>query len=657
MSSPLQLSPGLVFDTRSVVIAISGLFGGPITAIITALTSSIYRIWLGGVGVPPGIATAVVSGAIGVLFYYWRKRWTTPSNPAWFYLFGLLVHGAMLLCMFTLPQELAWQTIRKMALPVMIIFPVVTLLLAMLLAELEKQIQTERRMRESEKQFRILFEQAVDAIFVSDFDGNLRDVNQASCASLGYSREELLKLRVQDVDANFPSQEMLQQFWKERLKDGKPSTFESVHRRKDGSTFPVEIRAGFIEYSSQPLVLGLSRDISERQEAELKRKKLEAELHQAKKMESIGLMAGGVAHDLNNILSGIVGYPELLLNDLPEDSKLRKPIEAIKDSGSRAAAIVADLLTVARGVASTRKLQDLNSLTQEYLNSPEHKTLVSLYPKITFKHQLTAARPQILCSSVHVKKCLMNLVTNASEAVDDSGMVFISTKNQSVEEDTAAEYRIKSGEYIVLEVCDNGHGIKKKDLDRIFEPFYTKKLMGRSGTGLGLTVVWNTMNDHNGIVLVENGDKGTCFKLFFPVGKEIMPTPSGSNDIENLTGNGEHILLVDDELYLRDIGSQMLQHLGYKVDSVSSGELAVQFIKNNPVDLIVLDMLMEPGMNGRQTFEEIIKLYPDQKAVVASGYSESEDVKATLKLGAGGFIMKPYSTVQFGRVIKDVLKG
>ncbi len=389
----------------------------------------------------------------------------------------------------------------------------------------------------------------------------------------------------------------------------------------------------------------------------IEKKQIEEKLHQAKKMESIGLMAGGVAHDLNNILSGVTGYSELILHDLPADSKLRQPIEAIRDSGSRAATVVADLLTVARGAASTRESHSLNSLAQEYLNSPEYKALESLYPKITYQNRLTAVHSNVLCSSVHVKKCLMNLVTNASEAVDAAGLVIVSSENQIIDDDTAARYRIESGEYVVLKVFDNGSGIIAKDLERIFEPFYTKKVVGRSGTGLGLAVVWNTMKDHNGVVLAESSDKGTCFLLFFPVSQKKTISQTDNDAREDLTGNGEHILLVDDEPHLRDIGSQMLLTLGYKVDSVCSGELALEFIKNNKVDLLVLDMLMEPGMNGCQTYEEIIKLFPGQKAIIASGFSESDDVKEAFRLGVGKFIKKPYSIDQLGQATKEALNS
>jgi CheY-like chemotaxis protein len=251
----------------------------------------------------------------------------------------------------------------------------------------------------------------------------------------------------------------------------------------------------------------------------------------------------------------------------------------------------------------------------------------------------------------------MNLMTNAAEAIVDDGTVLVSTHKQHIDDASSAKHNLKAGEYVVLSVQDTGQGISNTDLEHIYEPFYTRKVMGRSGTGLGLTVVWNTMNDHDGKIFVESNDKGTCFQLYFPLSKEEGVVQSENDKAEKLTGSNEHILVVDDEPQLRDIASRMLRSLGYIVDVVDSGELAIEFIKKTIVDLIVMDMQMEPGINGRQTYEQIIKLHPGQKAIVASGFSESYDVKATLKLGAGGLIKKPYSIDQLGRVVKEALRS
>ncbi len=194
---------------------------------------------------------------------------------------------------------------------------------------------------------------------------------------------------------------------------------------------------------------------------------------------------------------------------------------------------------------------------------------------------------------------------------------------------------------MVIRIRDTGPGLSETDLEHLFEPFYTKKEMGKSGTGLGLTVVWNTVKDHNGLVLVHSGSSGTCFELFFPSRQEDDAEDFVEVDKERIhPGDKKDILVIDDEPHLRDIACQMLDELGYNTISVSSGELAIEFVKNNSVDMVVIDMLMGAGMNGRQTYAEIKTLDPDMRAIIVSGFSESEDVKKTLAMGHGKFVLK-----------------
>lgn len=516
--------------------------------------------------------------------------------------------------------------------------------------ERTKELEENKRHLElSENKFRRIVENITDVYYETGLDGIIYYCSPSCLEFSGYSQDELVGKNAILLYNDQNDRELLLACMQ---KEGKVRDLELVFKKKDGDLYDVSFNADFsLDENGKPTRLsGTIRDIT-------KTKKLNKQIQRSKKMEAIGLMAGGVAHDLNNILSGIVSYPDLLLQTLPKDSDLRKPLEAIHESGKRAATVVADLLTVARGAASIREVHNLNTLIKEYINSPECKKLRTLHPNITYQSQLTATRPTVSCSPVHVKKCLMNLVINASEAMDDTGTIVVSTHNQSIADGAAREHKIEAGEYVVLNVEDTGPGIANKDLEHIFEPFYTQKTMGRSGTGLGLTVVWNTMEDHEGKVIVESSDQGTCFLLYFPVSKRKEKVRHENNTTAELIGNNEHILVVDDEPHLRDIASQMLRPMGYTVDSVSSGELAIQFVKGNSVDLIVMDMLMEPGMNGRQTYEEILKLQPGQKVIIASGFSESDDVKAALLLGASGFIKKPYSVAQLGQVVKEALNS
>ncbi len=438
------------------------------------------------------------------------------------------------------------------------------------------------------------------------------------------------------------------------LESGKMQTFEYQLPMPEKGWLDFEAR---MVKSGENEVTTIIRNITERKTAANETAKLEKQLNQAKRMESIGLMAGGVAHDLNNILSGIVGYPELILKTIPEGSELRKQIEAIQASGLRAAAVVEDLLTIARGAASARTTCSLDSLVLEYLDSLEYSKVKSFHPNVIVEHQFTAAQANILCSPVHIKKCIMNLVTNGVEAIQGAGTVTVTTRNSSIDNGTASEKNMPPGEYVVLEIRDNGPGIAKDSLEYIFEPFYSGKAMDRSGTGLGLTVVWNTVQDHQGKIFVESSSNGTCFQLYFPLSNEKVEVINNETAKDRSTVNNEHILVVDDVELLRDLAGQMLESLGYKASSVASGEEAVEFIKDNQVDVIVLDMLMDPGMNGCETYKKMIRINPDQKAIIASGFSESDDVRETLALGASGFIKKPYTIEEIGLAVKMALEG
>ncbi len=521
------------------------------------------------------------------------------------------------------------------------------------LADLKLAQEKEQK---SESFYRQLFEHSTSGVAVYEAVENgqdfiFKDFNKAGEQIENTKRDTLLGRKVTEVFPgikNFGLLDVFRKVWQ----TGEPA-LHPVSCYKDGELL------GWRENRVYKLptgeIVAVYEDITKQKQLESDKKAIETRLSRAQKMEAIGLMAGGVAHDLNNILTGITGYPEILLMNLPKESELRQPIEAIKESGERAAAVVADLLTVARGVASVRVVANMNTLVKEYFVSPEWNQLHSLYPDIHCDQIFAENLPNISCSPVHIKKCIMNLVTNGVEAIDAAGQITLSTTTVIPDLQFAQTNGLEQKEYVVLDVTDTGTGIQEENLEHIFEPFYTKKVMGRSGTGLGLAVVWNTMEDHNGKILVKSSEKGTCFQLYFPVSDEESVDQSKVNTTDKLIGNNEHILVVDDESQLRDIASKMLRLSGYRVDSVGSGELAIDFIKKNSVDLLVMDMLMEPGINGYQTYKKILELYPDQKAVIISGFSESDDVKAALRIGAGRFVKKPYSLESLTQAVQDAL--
>ncbi len=523
--------------------------------------------------------------------------------------------------------------------------------------DLTESRQAEAALRQSEEKYKQLADLLPQVVFETDEKGNLTFVNRIAFELFGYSEDDFKK-GLHALEMIIPEDREKAESSVMRILGGKKSVgTEYTALRKDGSTYPALIYANPIMSKGHPIGLrGIMADLSEFKRTQAALRESEEKLARSKKMEALGLLAGGVAHDLNNILSGIVSYPELILMDLPDNSKLKKPIETMQESGNRAAAIVQDLLTVARGVATNKEPLDINALIRDYLNSPEFEKLQQFHSSVTVKTNLDPHLLNTNGSYVHIRKVIMNLVSNASEAIKGSGNVIILTTNRYVDKPLERYDDVSTGEYAVLSVTDDGSGISSDDLERIFDPFYTKKLMGRSGTGLGLSVVWNVVQDHEGYIDVITDEKGTTFELYFPITRDEVADRASDVPIESLKGEGQSILVIDDLESQREISCRMLDTLGYKTFAVSSGEDAIEYLKKHTVDLLLLDMIMDPGLNGRETYEGIIKIHPKQKAIIVSGFAETDEVKKTQKLGAGQYIKKPLTLERVGLTVKEELK-
>ena len=531
--------------------------------------------------------------------------------------------------------------------------------------EITERKRMEGALRESEERYRKLYNESkraeqvyhsllqtsADAVITYDMEGKVKYINPSFTNIFGWPMEELEGKRIPFLPDS--EKEATMAGIKEIIGTGKAiQGFDTKRYTKDGRVVDVNISGSrYDDHEGKPAgMLVVLRDTSDR-------KRLEAQLQQAQKMEAIGTLAGGVAHDLNNILSGIVSYPDLLLMQLPEDSPLREPISTIQDSGNKAATIVQDLLTLARRGVATMEVVNLNDIISKYLKSPEYKKLLSFHPLVKVNTDLVEDLLNISGSPVHLTKTVMNLVSNAAEAMPDGGTILISTENRYIDSPIKGYDDIKEGDYITLKVSDYGIGISSKDRERIFEPFYTKKVMGRSGTGLGMAVVWGTIKDHKGYIDVQSTEgKGTTFILYFPATREKSATDQAAFRIEEYMSHGESILVVDDVEGQRKIASNILSELGYSVTSVSSGEKAVEYLQDNSADLLVLDMIMDPGIDGFETYKRIIQFHPDQKAIIASGFSETEFVKEAQKLGAGQYVQKPYTLEKIGVAIKEELE-
>ncbi len=540
----------------------------------------------------------------------------------------------------------------------LIIFASVVMALVSMLKAQRRQEEIEAlveqrtdELRMSEERLHALADASFEAIFLTE-KGICLEQNRAAETLFGYSFEEAVG-RQANMWIAPDERERVIRFTLE--KEERP--YEVTALRKDGSAFPAQIQTREAEYHGRKVWVSAVRDLTEQKRVERDQQIMEDKLRRSQKMEALGLMAGGVAHDLNNILSGIVNYPELILMGLPEDSPLSKPIKAIRESGRNAAAVVDDLLTLARGVSSARENNNLNTIITEYLESPEFYTLQGLHGHVAIRAELEPNLLNISCSTIHIKKTVMNLVTNAAEAIRERGEIVVSTRNQYCESHLPGYPEMRQGEYVALSVADTGMGIPKESIDRIFEPFYSRKVVGRSGTGLGLAVAWNTVHDHGGGIMVQSSSGGTIFELYFPSTREDLSTIPEFVDIEQFKGDGEKILVVDDDEGQRTIALQILSLLNYSGHAVDSGEDALHYLGGETADLVILDMVMAPGMNGCETYRRILELHPGQKAIITSGFSESSDVQQTLALGARRFVKKPYLVGMIAAVIHDTLRN
>ena len=519
-----------------------------------------------------------------------------------------------------------------------------------LITDRTEKKRAEEELRKSEQRFKEMADLLPTMVCEIGMDLRFTYANSLAFEKMGFTQSDF-EAGINAMDLLHPGdRNMAAKRIEQTLKGEKLESVEYRLYKKDGSLFPVLLNSAPIYMDGQMTGIRFSMADMAGQ------KKLEKQLLQAQKMEAIGMLAGGVAHDLNNILGGLVSYPELLLLQLPEDSPLRKSILTIQKSGEKAAAVVQDLLTLARRGVVVTEVVNPNDVIAEYLKSPEHENLQSYHPGVHIETHLEKDVLNILGSSTHLSKTVMNLISNAAEAMPEGGELTVSTDNRYIDRPIKGYDDVKEGDYIVLTISDTGTGISPEDMEKIFEPFYTKKKMGRSGTGLGMAVVWGTVKDHNGYIDVQSTEgKGTTFALYFPVTRKQLSEDKSHLAIESYMGNGESILIVDDVEEQRQIASGMLKELGYSVVSVSSGEEVVEYLKTNKIDLLLLDMIMDPGMDGFDTYKKILEIHPKQKAVIASGFSETDRVKETLALGAGAYIRKPFLLEKIGLAVKKEL--
>ncbi|HPS00356.1 MAG TPA: PAS domain S-box protein [Candidatus Sumerlaeota bacterium] len=784
MLRPFKLAAGMIFDGRSVVISLGGLFFGPISAGVAWVMTTVCRVWQGGVGAPMGVGVITSSALLGYAFHVWRKRRKAEFNSWQLWGFGLLVHLAMLLMTLLLPSDRILGTLKIISAPVLLIYPVATVLIGKILSDhearyayvaslreseerftrameasrdglwdwnvetgevyyspgyqtmlgyspgelpgrletwrdllhpedlpdasrtirecldtpkddyefefrmltrdrqwrwilargkviardaqgrarrmvgthtdLTKAKETEQTLRESEERYRTLFNDIQDGVYRSTHAGHFIEVNPAMIRILGYkTREEVMAIDIRK-ELYFEPEERESLF----LDTGQQKVEVFRLRRRDGSEIWVEDHGRYVHDEQGNVIFheGILRDISERKLAEQEREKLHAQLLQAHKMESVGRLAGGVAHDFNNMLGAILGYTELALEQVDATHPAQASLVEIQKAAQRSADLTRQLLAFARKQTVAPRVLDLNETVAGMLQM--------LRRLIGENIELTWLPGQgvwpVRMDPSQVDQILANLCVNARDAIGGVGEVIIETKNASFDESYCLGHEgAMRGDYVQISICDNGCGMDKEAQEHLFEPFYTTKSVGQ-GTGLGLATVYGAVKQNEGYINVYSElGKGTIFKIYLPrhAGGGEEPFPAASSAEPQQTAQGT-ILLVEDEPAILRMTQIMLEKMGYRVlavgNPVAAIELAGQYAAE--IRLLITDVVM-PEMNGRDLAAHLLTFFPNLKRLFMSGYTADVIAHHGVLEDGVHFIQKPFSRNELAARIRETLDG
>ncbi len=520
--------------------------------------------------------------------------------------------------------------------------------------DITERKQAEAELRKSEEKHRAILENIEDGYYEVDLKGNFIFFNDFVCRISGYSREEVPGVNYREY-TDEENAAKLGRLFKAVYETGKPAKALDLEiMRKDGLKRPLEISVSLIkDDSEQPEGFrGIIRDISERKQAEEQKARLEAQLQQAQKMEAIGTLAGGVAHDFNNILQAINGYTQLLLmTKSPGDPDYHKLTQLLQ-SGDRAAKLIDQLLTFSRKIEGECRYLSLNQEIQLV-----KKLLKQTIPRmIEQKMDLQEDLWLVNADPVRMEQILLNLGSNAADAMPEGGTLTIETRNVTIDDSTGEVAEAEPGCYVRLTVSDTGCGMDPQTVKHIFDPFFTTKAMGK-GTGLGMASVYGIVKSHKGYILCDSRpNRGTAFRIYLPAVPDTDVRLAPPKEKKPPEGGTETILLVDDELPVREAAAEILEYFGYQVWCAADGETALDIFSRESalIHLVILDLSM-PGMGGNQCLQEILKRDPAARVIISSGYAADGLASEALKSGACEFIGKPYQANDIAAKVRQVL--
>jgi PAS domain S-box-containing protein len=509
MSFPFTLESGLIFDTRSILIGSAALVFSTPSIIIASVILIIYRIILGGIGMWTGILVVTFTAAIGILW----KKYVLPKMavPRWLcvLLFGFTIHVIMILCFFAMPLNNALTAIRELGGLILILYPIATMLISSVLFVQKDRESDRAKLAYTEEKYRNLFNNHHTIMMIIDPDnGNIVDVNPATESFYGWTRSEMIKMNLSQINT-LSSSEIENRM--RLVLENKSNRFEHIHRRADGSVTDVEVFSGPIQIEGRPYLYSIITDVSDKKKLESATRDMELKIHQQQRLESIGTLAGGVAHEINNPINGIMNFAQLIKEDSVDNNDIQLYSDMIIKESERISNIVRNLLQFSRYDKvhhSFSNVDDIIYNTISLVNVTFKKDQINIQLKIADDV------PKIRCRSQQIQQVFMNLLTNARDAINEKYPDFDEDKKIEVH---VYPTMIDKKEWVAISVKDHGNGIHPSIINRIYEPFFSTKPKDK-GTGLGLSISFGIVKDHHGRIEVES-EAGvyTLFKVLLPV--------------------------------------------------------------------------------------------------------------------------------------------
>jgi len=648
MMNPLKLMPGIIFDGRSIIISIAGLFGGPITAAVTAGISGAYRVWIGGAGAIMGVSVITESALLGVAYHYLRKRHPNAARPLHLLGFGILVHLVMLTLTSTLPGRASNEVLRMIAIPVITIYPVATLLVCMLFLDQEFRLKAEAKFQEQYAMLKGILEGTTQAIFVKDLQGRYIVINPVI--------EEIFERPAKDIighdDAHFFPPDTAREIMtidQQILKTGEARLIEEAVPLA-GQLRQFLVTKSVLRDACGKTVglIGVARDVTEH-------KAMEEQLRHAQKLDSVGRLAGGVAHDFNNMLSVIIGHTNLAMSKIDHMNPLYQDLQEIESAAQRSANLTRQLLAFARKQTVSPRVVDLNDV----VSGMQSMLARLIRENIELIWSPGADLWPVMMDPTQIDQILANLVVNARDAIQDAGSITVETCN-FMYSDLSGEHNpgMKPGNYVLLKVSDTGQGIDPETMRHLFEPFYTTKDIGR-GTGLGLATIYGIAKQNHGYIYVSSeSGRGTTVRIYLPRAVSVDAEKPDHAITPKPRGGTETILLVEDEPAILNLGKTILEEYGYTVLAALSPDAAIRLAEQHKsrIQLLITDVVM-PGMNGKELSERLRMFMPDLKCLYISGYTSDVIAQQGVLDEDVHFVQKPFTITTLADKIREVLNS